>query len=75
MQEIGITKSPKLQRFAVVALGWVLILLGIVGLVLPVVPGAVLIVVGVLMVNPSVRGCGECWREMSSAVSRPSARL
>ena len=52
MQEIGITKSPKLQRFAVVALGWVLILLGIVGLVLPVVPGAVLIVFGVLMVNP-----------------------
>ena len=52
MQEIGITKSPKLQHFAVVALGWVLILLGIVGLVLPVVPGAVLIVFGVLMVNP-----------------------
>ena len=52
MQEIGITKSPKLQRFAVVARGWVLILLGIVGLVLPVVPGAVLIVFGVLMVNP-----------------------
>ena len=52
MPEIGITKSPKLQRFAVVALGWVLILLGIVGLVLPVVPGAVLIVFGVLMVNP-----------------------
>jgi hypothetical protein len=53
MQEIGITKSQKpLKRFAVVALGWVLILLGIVGLVLPVVPGAVLMVVGVLMVNP-----------------------
>jgi uncharacterized membrane protein YbaN (DUF454 family) len=53
MQDIGITKSQKpLQRFAVVALGWVLILLGIVGLVLPVVPGAVLIVVGVLIVNP-----------------------
>jgi len=53
MQEIGITTSQKpLQRVAVVALGWVLILLGIVGLVLPVVPGAVLMVVGVLMVNP-----------------------
>jgi uncharacterized membrane protein YbaN (DUF454 family) len=52
MPEIGITKSPKLQRFAVVALGWVLILLGIVGLVLPVVPGGVLIVFGVLMLNP-----------------------
>ena len=53
MQEVGITKSQKpVQRFAVVALGWVLILLGIVGLVVPVVPGAVLMVVGVLMVNP-----------------------
>jgi hypothetical protein len=52
MQGIGITKSPKLQRFAVVALGWVLILLGIAGLVLPVIPGAVLMVAGVLMVNP-----------------------
>jgi uncharacterized membrane protein YbaN (DUF454 family) len=59
MQEIGITKSPKLQRFAVVALGWVLILLGIVGLVLPVVAGAVLMVVGVLMVNPQ---CVWLWR-------------
>jgi hypothetical protein len=53
MQEIGITKSQKpLQRVAVIALGWVFICLGIVGLVLPVVPGAVLIVVGALMVNP-----------------------
>jgi len=52
MQEIGITKSPKLQRFGVVALGWALIFLGIVGLVLPVVPGTVLMVFGVLMVNP-----------------------
>jgi uncharacterized membrane protein YbaN (DUF454 family) len=53
MQEIGITKSQKqLQRVAVIALGWVFICLGIVGLVLPVVPGAVLIVVGALMLNP-----------------------
>ena len=53
MQEIGITTSQKpLQRVAVVALGCVLILLGIVGLVLPVVPGAVLMVVGILVVNP-----------------------
>jgi hypothetical protein len=53
MHVIGITKSRKpVQRFAVVALGWVLILLGIVELVLPVVPGAVPMVVGVLMVNP-----------------------
>ena len=53
MQEIGITKSQKqLQRVSVIALGWVFICLGIVGLVLPVVPGTVLIVVGALMVNP-----------------------
>jgi uncharacterized membrane protein YbaN (DUF454 family) len=53
MQEIGITAPQKpLQRVAVVALGCVLILSGIVGLVLPVVPGTVLIVGGVLMVNP-----------------------
>jgi PleD family two-component response regulator len=55
MQELGfrITESQKpLQRVAVIPLGWVLILLGIVGLVLPVVPGAVLIGIGVLMVNP-----------------------
>src|SRR5580704_3814297 len=57
MQEIGITKSQKqLQRVSVIALGWVLILLGIAGLVLPVVPGAVLIVVGALMVNPQLAG-------------------
>lgn len=53
MQEIGITKSQKpLQRVAVIALGWVFICLGIVGLALPVIPGAVLTVVGALMVNP-----------------------
>ena len=53
MQEIGITKSPRpFRRIAVVALGWVLILLGMAGLVLPVMPGAVLIVVGAFMVNP-----------------------
>jgi|HubBroStandDraft_2_1064218.scaffolds.fasta_scaffold1465455_1 uncharacterized membrane protein YbaN (DUF454 family) len=53
MQEIGITKSPRpFRRIAVVALGWVLIVLGIAGLVLPVMPGAVLIVVGALMVDP-----------------------
>ena len=45
MHEIGITSAQKpVQRVAVIALGWVLILLGIVGLVVPVLPGAVLIV-------------------------------
>jgi CheY-like chemotaxis protein len=53
MEEIGITKSPNpLRRIAVVALGWILILGGIVGLFVPITPGAVLIVVGALLVNP-----------------------
>jgi uncharacterized membrane protein YbaN (DUF454 family) len=53
MQETGITKSQRpFRRIAIATLGWVLILLGIAGLVLPIIPGAVLIVVGALMVNP-----------------------
>ena len=67
--------QSQLERVAVVALGWVFICLGIVGLVLPIVPGA---------------ASYSCWRphgespmcvvaanagNMSSAVSRPSARL
>ncbi len=51
--EASITKAQsQLERVALVGLGWVFICLGIVGLVLPVVPGALLIVVGALMVNP-----------------------
>jgi uncharacterized membrane protein YbaN (DUF454 family) len=57
MRETGITESQRpFRRIAVIVLGWVLILLGIAGLVLPVVPGAVLIVVGALMVNPQLAG-------------------
>jgi len=53
MQEIGITKSQNpLRRIAVVALGWILILGGIVGLFLPIIPGVVLIVIGALLVKP-----------------------
>ena len=53
MEEIGITKSQNpLLRIAVVALGWILILGGIVGLFVPIIPGAVLIIVGALMVKP-----------------------
>jgi uncharacterized membrane protein YbaN (DUF454 family) len=53
MQETRTTKSPRpFRRFAVIALGWVLILLGIAGLVLPITPGAFFIVAGALMVNP-----------------------
>jgi uncharacterized membrane protein YbaN (DUF454 family) len=55
MRETGITKSQRpFRRIAVIVLGWVLILLGIAGLVLPVVPGAVLTLVGALMVNPQL---------------------
>jgi hypothetical protein len=53
MQEIGIAKAQKpLQRIVVVALGWILMIGGIVGLFLPFVPGAVLIVAGALMLKP-----------------------
>ena len=53
MQEIGVSKSQNpLPRIAVVAVGWILILGGIVGFFVPIIPGAVLIVVGALMVNP-----------------------
>jgi uncharacterized membrane protein YbaN (DUF454 family) len=57
MQKIVIAKTQnQFRRIAVVALGWILILGGTVGLVLPIIPGAVLIVVGALMVHPqSVR--------------------
>jgi hypothetical protein len=50
MQEIGVAKAQRpLQR---VALGWILMLVGTVGLFLPVVPGAFLIATGALMLNP-----------------------
>ena len=53
MQEIGIAKTQKpLQRIAVVALGWILMIGGIVGLFLPFVPGTFLIVAGALMLKP-----------------------
>jgi len=52
MQEIGITKTQKrFQRIAVVALGSALMLGGIIGLFLPVVPGDLLIGAGVLMLS------------------------
>ena len=53
MQEIGITKTQKPpQRIPVVALGWIFILGGIVGLFIPVLPGGVLIFAGALMLRP-----------------------
>ena len=53
MQQSGITKPQKaLQRVAVVSLGWVFIVVGIAGLFLPILPGGVLILAGVLLLNP-----------------------
>ena len=53
MHEIGIAKAQNpLQRIVVAALGWILMIGGIVGLFLPFVPGAVLIVAGALMLRP-----------------------
>jgi uncharacterized membrane protein YbaN (DUF454 family) len=77
MQEIGIAKAQKpLQRIVVVALGWVLMIGGIVGLFLPFVPGAVLIVAGALMLRPQ-RAClrRALARGMSSAISSSRTRL
>jgi CheY-like chemotaxis protein len=52
MQETGIAKTQKpLRRIAVVALGWTLMLGGIIGLFLPVVPGALLIALGAFLLN------------------------
>jgi hypothetical protein len=53
MQQIGITKTQKLpQRVAIIALSWIFILGGIVGLFIPVLPGGVLIFAGALMLSP-----------------------
>lgn len=52
MHKTGIAKKEKtLQRIAVVALGWTLMLGGIAGLFLPVVPGAFLIALGAFLLN------------------------
>lgn len=65
MQFIGIIKSEKpLQRIAVVALGWIFVLGGIVGLFIPILPGGVLICTGALMLSPQStrlgRALGKC---------------
>jgi len=45
------TQTP-LQRIALVATGWILTLVGIVGLFLPVLPGVFLVVAGALLLSP-----------------------
>jgi Flp pilus assembly protein TadB len=44
--------QSQLERIALIALGWLLMLVGILGLFLPIVPGALLIVAGALMLSP-----------------------
>lgn len=79
MQEIRIAKTQKpLQRIAVVAVGWILILGGIVGLLLPFVPGTVLIVAGALMLNTRcawLRRALEMCRVRFPALERALKRL
>lgn len=52
MEEMGIAKKEKpLQRIATIGLGWTLVLVGVVGLLLPLLPGGLLIVLGALMLD------------------------
>jgi hypothetical protein len=79
MQKIGIPKTQiPLQRIAVVALGWIFIFVGIVGLFLPFVPGTLLIVAGALMLNPQcpwLRRAREKCRERVPALEHAFKRL
>jgi hypothetical protein len=52
MEAIVAKAENQLERVALVALGWILMLAGILGLFLPIVPGASLIVAGALMLSP-----------------------
>jgi hypothetical protein len=53
MHAIGAIKTEKShQRIVVVALGWIFVLGGIVGLFIPILPGVVLIFSGALMLSP-----------------------
>ncbi len=53
MQETRNGKAQTLpQHIAVIALGWILILGGIFGLFLPVLPGGALILAGALVLSP-----------------------
>ena len=79
MPEIGIAKDQKsLQRVAVVGLGWMLIIVGIAGLFLPLVPGIPLMVAGALMLNlqwPWLRRAVEKCRMRFPALSRAFERF
>jgi hypothetical protein len=79
MQEIGSAKTQKpLQRWAMVAAGYVLVLVGIIALVIPFVPGSVLIIVGGLIVSARSswpRRALERWRVRSPFVESTLVRV
>jgi hypothetical protein len=52
MEAIVAKVQNRLERVALLALGWILTIVGILGLFLPIVPGAFLIVAGALMLSP-----------------------
>ena len=52
MEDMVAKMQTPLQRIALVALGWILTLVGIAGLFLPVLPGVFLVVAGALLLNP-----------------------
>lgn len=78
MPEIGIARVRKLPPIATVALGWILLLGGIVGLLFPIVPGGFLIFVGAFMLNPQcawLRRALENRRVRFPALERAFRRL
>lgn len=67
------TLTKPLKRAAILALGWVLVLGGIIGLFLPVVPGGFLIVAGAHMLSPQyawLRQALEKYRARSHVLGR-----
>ena len=60
------SKSP-LKRVAILALGWSLVMGGIIGLFLPIVPEGFLIVAGALMLSPQ---CAWLRRELEKCRAR-----
>lgn len=75
MQETGTANvQMTIRRSALFVLGWALVLAGVVGLFLPVVPGALLILAGGAILSPQTarlrRTLGKC-RERARALKRP----
>ena len=79
MEEMEIVKNKKpLQRVATISLGWAFVLVGIVGLLLPVVPGGLLIVLGALMLDsqhPWLRRVLEKCRARFPILERATRRI